>query len=192
MPSVIYIHGFLSSPQSHKAVQVCDWLTQHRPDIQFYCPLLPPYPSETAEILADCFDRAEGPVGVIGSSLGGFWATWLVETRGCRALIINPSVNPMKLLPQFLQAPVQNYHTGESYQLTEAHLEELARFQCPVIERKQNYWLLAQTGDETLDYRLAVEKYRACRQTIEPGGDHSFQGFERFIERGIEFVLPVC
>ncbi|AFU99400.1 YqiA/YcfP family alpha/beta fold hydrolase [Simiduia agarivorans] len=188
MPSVLYIHGFLSSPRSAKAVETQQWLAQHRPDLAFICPYLPPYPDQAASILLESIEQASGPVGVMGSSLGGFWATWLVETQGMRALLINPSVNPMKLLPQFIGSDVENYHTGDSYRLTQQHLTELARYHQPVIKRHDNYWLLAQTGDETLDYRLAVEKYRGCRQTIEPGGDHSFQGFSRFIQQGVDFV----
>lgn len=189
MPSVLYIHGFLSSPQSAKAVETGQWLTLHRPEVNFLCPYLPPYPDQAAAILLKCIHDAPGPVGVMGSSLGGFWATWLVETLGLRALLINPSVDPMKLLPQFIGTPVENYHTGDRYDLTQQHLAELARYHQPVIKRRDNYWLLAQTGDETLDYRRAVEKYRGCRQTVEQGGDHSFQGFSRFIQQGVDFVI---
>lgn len=189
MPSVLYIHGFLSSPQSFKAVETRQWLANHRPQVDFICPHLPPYPDQAADILRQCVQQAPGPVGVMGSSLGGFWATWLVETLGLRALLINPSVDPMKLLPQFIGQSVKNYHTGDSYCLTEQHLIELSRYHQPVIKRCDNYWLLVQAGDETLDYRLAVDKYRACRQTVEPGGDHSFQGFNRYIEQGVDFVV---
>lgn len=188
MASLLYIHGFLSSPQSHKAVQVGRWLAQHRPDVEFICPQLPPYPDEAAAILQHAIAQAKNPVGVMGSSLGGFWATWLVEQFGCRALLINPSTNPMALLPRYFDAPVKSYHSDDCYQLGPVHLQQLRRYQCEPT-RPDNYWLLVQTGDETLDYRLAVEKYRACKQTVETGGDHGFQGFERFIEQGVEFVF---
>ena len=189
MPSLLYIHGFLSSPASHKAVQLRQWLASNRPEVAFICPALPPYPAQAARLLEQALANAPGPVGLIGSSLGGFWATWLAETRNLRALLINPSVDPMTMLPAYFERPVQSFHSDEVYTLTPQHLTELRRFHQPVISRPQNYWLLAQTGDETLDYRLAAAKYRDCRQTIEQGGDHGFQGFERFFAQGVAFVL---
>lgn len=190
MPRLLYIHGFLSSPASAKAVQLADWLARHRPDITFVCPALSPHPRQTRSALEQIVAEGDGPLGVMGSSLGGFWASWLVERYGLRALIINPSTNPMAMLPAYLNRPVQNYHIDASYTLTEQDLDDLRACDTPTISRHANYWLLAQTGDEVLDYRLAVEKYRGCRQTVEAGGDHSFQAFERFIEPAVDFVLP--
>lgn len=190
MPRLLYIHGFLSSPASVKAVQVRDWLAQNRPDIEYLCPALSPHPEATRKTLEDIVAQSGAPIGLMGSSLGGFWATWLAERFDVPALLINPSTNPMGLLPAYLHRPVKNFHTDATYTLTERDLAGLARCNTPVIQRPANYWLLAQTGDETLDYRLAVAKYRACRQTVEEGGDHGFQGFERYIAPAVDFLLP--
>ncbi|UTA48186.1 esterase YqiA [Simiduia sp. 21SJ11W-1] len=190
MPRLLYIHGFLSSPASAKAVQVRDWLAVQHPEVEFICPALSPHPQATAEALEAIAGARDEPLGVMGSSLGGFWATWLVERFGVRAALINPSTNPMALLPAYIDKPVKNYHTDATYTLTGQDLADLAQYNRPVIERPANYWLLVQTGDETLDYRLAVKKYHACRQTVELGGDHSFQNFERFIAPAVDFVLP--
>ncbi|MBB3166856.1 YqiA/YcfP family alpha/beta fold hydrolase [Simiduia aestuariiviva] len=191
MPQLLYLHGFLSSPGSFKAVQVRDWLTQHRPDIRYCCPALTPHPCATRATLTQIMRDAQGPVGVMGSSLGGFWATWLAEQFGVRAVVINPSVNPMALLPQYLHKPVKNFHNDDTYTLTERDLADLAACDTPSLQDPARYWLMVQTGDETLDYRLAVAKYQRCRQTVEAGGDHAFQGFERHIEAAVNFLLPI-
>lgn len=187
MAALLYIHGFLSSPASFKAVQVRDWLAQHRPDIAFICPQLTPYPQQTRQQLSGLVEQQSGPLYLMGSSLGGFWASWLAEEFDLPAVLINPSVNPQLLLPPLLQQPLRNYHSDERYTLNAEHLQQmcaLANFQ---PRRVNNYWVLLQTGDETLDYRLAVAHYARSQCLVEDGGDHSFQGFERFIAPAVTF-----
>lgn len=187
MSSLIYIHGFLSSPLSHKAQQTKHWLAAHHPEIAFYCPQLPPYPAETQRILESLVESLlPGPVYLMGSSLGGFWATWLVEKYNLRAVLINPAVRPQDFMPAYLEVDLKSYHTDDSYRLHAHHIDEIIAVDVP-IRRPNNYWLLVQTGDETLDYRQALQKYTDCKQTIEEGGDHAFQGFERFFDNSIEF-----
>ncbi len=188
MSALIYIHGFLSTPQSWKAQQVRAWLLQHRPDIAYHCPHLTPYPEATRNSLEALVESLQpGPVYLMGSSLGGFWASWLVEKFDLRAVLINPSVRPQDFMPHYLNVDLKSYHTDDYYRLDKKHVEEIIACQV-TIERPENYWLLVQTGDETLDYRQAVEKYQGCKQTVEPGGDHSFQGFERYLKDSIEFL----
>lgn len=127
------------------------------------------------------------PVYLIGSSLGGFWSTWLAEKYDLRALLINPAVRPGDFMPRFIGQALKSYHSDDCYLLTEAHVNEIRAVDAPVT-RQQNYWLLVQTGDEILDYRHAVKKYAGCKQTIEEGGDHAFQGFERYLEPGLGFL----
>jgi predicted esterase YcpF (UPF0227 family) len=195
MASLLYIHGFLSSPMSAKAQSMQQWLKLHRPDIAYYCPQLPPYPKPCATILdalisaitSDTGDKPKLPIYVIGSSLGGFWATWLAECYRLQAVLINPAVDIDKLMPSYLNVELKNYHHADTYRLDEKDFNDLLSFQRGKLANLENYWLLAQTGDETLDYRLAQERYKGCHQTIEQGGDHSFQNFENFIPQIINF-----
>ncbi|MFT4609811.1 MAG: putative esterase YcpF (UPF0227 family) [Cellvibrionaceae bacterium] len=195
MASLLYIHGFLSSPMSAKAQSMQQWLKLHRPDIAYYCPQLPPYPKPCATILdalisaitSDTGDKPKLPIYVMGSSLGGFWATWLAECYRLQAVLINPAVDIDKLMPSYLNVELKNYHHADTYRLDEKDFNDLLSFQRGKLANLENYWLLAQTGDETLDYRLAQERYKGCHQTIEQGGDHSFQNFENFIPQIINF-----
>lgn len=190
MPSIIYIHGFLSSPFSFKAQQVGQWLAKEHPHIAFHCPHLTPYPRQTQQTLEALVESLlPGQIALMGSSLGGFWCTWLVEKYGLRALLINPAVQPWVFMPAYLEVDLKGYHTDDSYRLTAQHINEIKACDAPV-QRPDNYWLLVQTGDETLDYRQAVEKYRDCKQTVEEGGDHGFQDFQRYLKDGLEFLFP--
>lgn len=189
MPHLLYIHGFLSSPVSHKAVQVKQWLARHRPDIEYHCPALTAYPGRTHQTLETLVEQLlPEPVYLMGSSLGGYWATWLVEKYGLRAVLINPAVKPSMLNPEYVNVELKNYHSDQTYMLTEQDVEALNAVDVNNVQFHDNYWLMVQTGDETLDYRLAVEKYSGCKQLIEDGGDHSFQNFDRWIAAAIEFL----
>ena len=189
MSHLLYIHGFLSSPLSYKAVQVDTWLRENRPDIHYHCPALSAYPAPTRNTLESLIEKLlPEPVYLMGSSLGGYWATWLVEKYGLRAVLINPAVKPGMLKPEYLNVELQNYHSEETYRLTEKDVDALFAVDVTEIRFHENYWLMVQTGDETLDYRLAVEKYTGTKQLIEDGGDHSFQGFERWIAEAIDFL----
>ncbi len=188
MAALLYIHGFLSSPQSFKARQTQVWLAANHPEIAYYCPQLTPYPEQTRRELEQLVESLlPQPVYLMGSSLGGFWATWLAEKYDLRALLINPAVSPGNFMPRYIGQELKAYHSDDCYQLTADHIDEINAVDCPVA-RLQNYWLLVQTADETLDYRDAVKKYAGCKQTIEEGGDHAFQGFERYLDTGIEFL----
>lgn len=187
MAALVYIHGFLSSPLSFKAQQTAQWLAQYHPEISFYCPQLPPYPRQVQTILEAVIESLlPEPVYLMGSSLGGFWATWLAEKYNLRAVLINPAVRPQNFMPAYLEVDLKSYHTDDSYRLSAQHIDEIIAVDVPVA-RPNNYWLLLQTGDETLDYRQAVQKYPSCKQTIEEGGDHSFQGFDRYLDACITF-----
>lgn len=191
MSALLYIHGFLSSPLSFKACQTQDWLAANHPDIDFYCPQLPPYPAQTQAILEALVEHLlPQPVYLMGSSLGGFWATWLAEKYNLRAVLINPAVSPQNFMPEYLEVDLKSYHTDDSYRLHAGHIDEMVAVDVPVT-RKPNYWLLVQTGDETLDYRQAVQKYAGCKQTIEEGGDHSFQGFERYLDGALSWFKRI-
>ncbi len=176
MPHLIYLHGFLSSPDSKKARETGDWLAEQGLAAQFHCPVLPPVPLQVAAMLCELHQELRGePVFVVGSSLGGFYATWFAEEFGCRAVLINPAVRPYDLLSDYI-GPQRNYQTGE-IQIVEPGFADDLR----ALERKpqhpERYRVLVQTGDETLDYRDAVDFYAGSSLSVIEGGDHSFVGY---------------
>lgn len=193
MSLLLYIHGFLSSPLSHKAQQVQAWLEENRPDIDYVCPALTAYPDQSVSVLENIIEEHQPePVYLLGSSLGGFYATWLGEKHNLRAVLVNPAVTPHRLIGEHLNRDLQNYHTDEHYRLRPHHIDQLRALDRDRLQYPANYWLMVQTGDETLDYRQAVEKYRSCRQLVEEGGDHTFQNFDRWLPEIFAFFTGPC
>lgn len=189
LPTLIYIHGFLSSPLSHKAQQVGAWLHANRPDIDYCAPQLEPYPAQVQRQLEDLVESLRPQtIYLMGSSLGGYWCSYLAEKYNLKAVLINPSVRPYEMMPNYLNQPLKNYHSDDIYTLTPAHVDEIKAVDTPIIQRVDNYWLMLQSGDETLDYRQALEKYPHCKTLLEEGGDHSFQNFQQHIPCAIEFL----
>lgn len=173
----LYLHGFLSSPQSGKAQQTLDYFRQHYSPEQLLIPQLPFAPADAAELMQESLRELQqkyARVMVIGSSLGGYYATWLSQQYGIDAALINPAVRPFDLFEHYL-GPNEHYYSGEVHELTEVHIEQLRALYCEYINDPERLLLLLQTADETLDYRLAAAYYRQCPGWLEAGGDHSFQ-----------------
>ncbi|MGD9659649.1 MAG: YqiA/YcfP family alpha/beta fold hydrolase [Porticoccaceae bacterium] len=187
---LLYLHGYNSSPDSTKARQLQAWLAREHPNIEYVCPFQSPFADKIGEQLLDVskdFDWSN--TLVIGSSMGGFFATWLAEKFACKAVLINPAVRPWEAVED-LAGTQTNYHTGETFILTEQDVNDFRHYGVDTISHPENLWVLLQTADEVLDYRKAESFYKGCRLTIEEGGDHSFQGFERFFSDIIRFWKP--
>ena len=185
--NLLYLHGFNSSPQSHKAAMTGRWLVENYPEIRFLCPFMPPAPGRAvAAIETACEGIDWRETLVMGSSMGGFYATWVAQRHGCKAVLINPAVRPWQGR-EYLLGEQTNFHTGETYLFRQRDIDDFADYGVAKIAAPERIWVLLQTGDEVLDYRRAEDYYRECRLTIEEGGDHSFQQFERFLPDIIRF-----
>lgn len=180
---IVYLHGFNSSPRSHKAVLLERYLAERGLSALYACPELPPLASKALARVAPLLDAT---TCLVGSSLGGFYATWLAEKHGLKAVLINPAIEPHVGLRAYL-GPQKNLHTGEPYELTEAHLREWQAIYAPRITPSR-YLLLVETGDEVLDYRQAVERYAGCEQVVVQGGDHSLQSFPAHLPHILRFA----
>lgn len=181
---IIYLHGFNSSPQSHKAQLMGACMAERGLASQFACPALPPLASDA---LGEIERRLPGKnVCFIGSSLGGFYATYLAEKHAARAVLINPAIEPHVGLRAYI-GPQKNLHTGEPYELTEGHVRQWEALYVPQITPSR-YLLLVETGDEVLDYREAVKRYAGAEQIVIHGGDHSLQSFPQHLPRILQFA----
>lgn len=184
---LVYLHGFNSSPASHKAQVLKSYLDQRGLGAGYACPALPDTPAEAVRTvertIAGCEPRA---LTLIGSSLGGYYATWFAEKLGCRAVLLNPAITPHVGLAAFL-GPQRNLHTGAPYELTRAHLEGWRGLMVERID-PEKYLLLLETGDEVLDWREAARRYEGARTVIRQGGDHSLQCFPEMIPRILAFA----
>jgi predicted esterase YcpF (UPF0227 family) len=180
---IVYLHGFNSSPQSHKAQVFARHMAERALTAEFACPTLPPSAREAIRVA----ERLAGKsVCYVGSSLGGFYATYLVEKHGGRAVLINPAIDPHIGLRTYLGRQ-KNLYTGEPYELTAAHLDEWRELYVPKITPSR-YLLLVETGDEVLDYRRAVERYAGAERVVVRGGDHSLQSFPTHLARILSFA----
>jgi uncharacterized protein len=185
---ILYIHGFNSSPASHKANQLRARLGAKGRDEQFACPALSHWPYQAMSQLKEQV-AAEDPerLTLVGSSLGGFYATWLTEHLGCRSVLVNPAITPHEGLRAYL-GPQKNLYTGEPYEFTLAHLDQLAAFYVEQPDKKDRYLLIHTTGDELLDWRTATSRYAGCRQIIVAGSDHGFGEFGDYVDSVLEFA----
>ncbi len=177
MKTVLYLHGFVSSPQSRKARVLGDFLRNYAPQVAYGVPELHHRPARAVEqIHAACAGVPPEDLALVGSSLGGFYATVVAEETGCKAALLNPAVHPHARFGAFIGSH-KNLYTGEAFELTREHVEELRVLDPGDITRPSRYWLIVETADEVLDYREATAYYRDAFQTVVQGGDHSLSSF---------------
>ncbi|WP_181297963.1 YqiA/YcfP family alpha/beta fold hydrolase [Pseudomonas sp. Q2-TVG4-2] len=174
-PAILYMHGLNSSPLSHKASQLTAALERIGMGARLRVPALHHHPQQAIAQLEAAIGELGRPV-LVGSSLGGYYATHLAEHHGLKALLINPAVAPHRRFDGYL-GPQTNLYSGEVWDLTEDHIVALAGLEVPPPQDAERYQVWLQTGDETLDYRHAADFYKGCAVRIQAGGDHGFQGF---------------
>jgi predicted esterase YcpF (UPF0227 family) len=184
-PGILYLHGFCSSPASLKSRQFAAEMARRGLADHFVCPALSPVPAQAMADMSAVIEAADGRVTLVGSSLGGHYANHLAEKYGLNAVLINPATVNRLDAAKFIGNHA-NFHTGERFEFTAEHAAQLAA----QVARPDpaRYWLLAEQGDEVLDWRQAAGFYAGCRQTLLPGGDHSFTRFAGFIPQIIEFA----
>ncbi len=187
LPHFIYIHGFNSSPLSFKAELTKQLFERMGIADKLDVPELPHWP-ELAMIKLRSLVEQYPSVVLIGSSLGGFYATWFSEHYDqVRAVLVNPAVAPQRLLKDLL-GETENYHTGEKYMLTDEHMHQLEHYYLERLNHPERLLLLQQEGDETLDYRDAVSYYVEAQQIVQPGGSHAFEDFEKMLPVILSFA----
>lgn len=168
---LLYIHGFRTTVNSHKAVRLKEY---YEDDI-----FIADHPIEPLKAITYLEDiiKEKNIRGIIASSIGGFYATYLSEKYNIKTVLINPSVKPYKTTTRYLG--INTTTDGDEFKWKEKHLLQLDKLKIKQLKKK-NYYIFLQTGDEVLDYKVAKKRYRGAKMLIETGGNHRFSNFERF------------
>lgn len=175
-PKILFIHGFGSRGLGNKSRALQDCFGPG----QVLAPDLSPHPTQAIIQLQDLIDTQDVDL-LLGSSLGGYYATWLNRRRSIPAVLVNPAVMPFALLEDFIGE--HRYEDGERFSLGTADIRALRRMHRPLLRADEHYLVLLQTGDQTLDYRQAAAYYAAKEVVVEQGGDHRFRDFQRYLPR---------
>ena len=183
------MHGFLSSPQSLKARQTLAYCSEIGPGESITIPSMSHGPAETIAQLHAIIDEI-GPEHLVlmGSSLGGYYATYLSEFYEAPAILINPAVRPFELWESRL-GENKNYYSDEIHVVTREHIDELQQIEVKSLSKPKNFKVFLQAGDETLDYRQALEKFGAEQCVVHENGSHSYDDFEQELPLMFEFFL---
>lgn len=192
---ILYLHGFRSTPASFKARLMAQAMTERGLTAHWECPQLPASPQAAIDLAMEIAQRqlrqTQSPqaLTIIGSSLGGYYATWLAEQLACKAVLLNPAVTPTRDLAAHI-GEHRLYHCDEPFVFLPRHVDELSAIQVRHITRPERYFLIAATGDEVLDWKEMRDHYPACRQRIVQGSDHGLSDFALWLPEVLEFALP--
>lgn len=186
---LLYLHGFRSSPQSTKARRMAAWVREHRPDLHWWCPQLPPSPREAMALVADgVADWPAQRMAVIGSSLGGFYATLVAERLGCPAVLLNPAVDPARDLQAYIGEQTAWHDPAERFFFRAEFVDDLRTLAPGALTRPQRYFVVIAKGDEVLDWREMSARYAGCRVKLLEGGDHALSDFEAQLGEIVAFL----
>lgn len=186
---LLYLHGFRSSPQSAKAVLTALWLQSHAPHVYWWCPPLPASPQAACELIQTY--TAHWPthsMAIIGSSLGGFYASWLAQQRDCQAVLLNPAVSPARDLAQHIGAhPCWHDPTQQIY-FEAAYVQELEQLACPPFRHPHKVLAVLGTDDEVLSFDEMQTRYADCVLRIVQGGDHGLSHYAELLPEVMQFL----
>ena len=186
---VLYLHGFRSSPLSTKAQLVGRWLAGHRPEVRFWCPQLPPSPREAMELV---FTGVGGwpreTMAAIGSSLGGFYAGVVAEKLGCRAVVLNPAVDPARDLAAYIGEQTSWQNPEERFFFRPEYVQELRAMAPPRLTRPERYAAVIAKGDELLDWREMSARHAGATTLLLEGSDHAISDFPDHLDFVLRFL----
>ena len=186
---ILYLHGFRSSPKSMKARVVGVRMLELGLADKLACPQLPASPKQAIALALRLVDGVPADqLAIVGSSLGGYYATWLAERLGCRAVLLNPAIVPLKDLDSHVGATTQ-YHSDEPFEFKAGYIDELRALAIEKITRPERYFLIAASGDEVLDYRDMLAHYAGARQHVIDGSDHAIAEFRQYVDEVLAFCL---
>jgi predicted esterase YcpF (UPF0227 family) len=199
MTAVVYLHGFRSSPQSFKGQLIEQALAQRAGGDAYFAPQLPASPAEAVRSIEQwCAEQlAQGRLRslaqdlvLVGSSLGGFYATVLAERLGCRAVLLNPGTYPARDLATQVGVTTQFHDPGQPFEFKRSYLDELCTLHPRSVTRPERYFLVAATGDELLDWREMLARYQGCPHKIVQGSDHGLSDFAEHLPAVLAFCMP--
>lgn len=194
---LLYLHGFRSSPRSAKAQRMAQWVGEHRPDLTWLAPQLPPSPREAIALIREQIQAwPRDTLAVMGSSLGGFYATWVQQHTGCRAVLLNPAVDPARDLARYIgehscwQDPRERFFfRPEFVDELRAIAKDMAQDLPPgAIARPQQLMAVIAKGDEVLDWHEMHARYAGSRIKLLEGSDHGLSDFDDYLSELTEFL----
>lgn len=195
---LIYLHGFNSSPDSNKAQSLQRYIKQQvlqqnsAQDFEFLAPVLPYKPDEAINLLKGLLTDKTGNTVLVGSSLGGYYSIYLAQEYPVKVVLINPLVSLPTGFAEAFPGSYTNPYSGQVFEILPEDVRFLQELEVGDIRRQENFLLLAETGDEVLDYRQAVSSLPDARQIILQGGSHRFENFDSVLPEIIQFagLLP--
>ncbi|MBF6631154.1 MAG: esterase [Comamonas sp.] len=186
---LLYLHGFRSSPQSAKARTMAQYVQTQHPDVTWLCPQLPPSPKAAMEmVMAQVQDWPSAQMAVVGSSLGGYYATWVAHHKQCKAVLLNPAVYPDHSLEHHIGHHTSWHDPAEAFYFQPAYIQELRELGLHAQPATAAQLGIFAKGDEVLDWRQMAARYPEAEQVILEGGDHAISDFDSHLSRILDFL----
>lgn len=186
---LLYLHGFRSSPRSFKAQRMAAAVRERHPAVTWWCPQLPPSPKAAMVLVREGIAAwPRDRMAVVGSSLGGFYATWVAEETGCRAVLLNPAVDPARDLGRYIGEQTSWHDPQEHFYFAPEYVDELRALERGPVAHPERYFAVIAKGDEVLDWREMTGRYPMVRTKLLGGSDHALSDFDQHLDDVLQFL----
>ena len=190
---LLYLHGFRSSPSSAKAKKMAAVVAHSHPSVRWWCPQLPPSPRAAMALVMEGIagwpqQAGFASMAVVGSSLGGFYATAVAERWGCKAVLLNPAINPARDLGNYIGEQTSWHDPTERFFFKPEFIDELRALERLELASAQNCYCVIAKGDEVLDWREMTARYPGAQINLLEGSDHGLSDFDKYIDAVFTFL----
>ena len=144
--------------------------------------------SETISQIEKLIERySKFEICMMGSSLGGYYASYFATKLKAKAVLINPAIYPLEGFDIYL-GKNENFSTGEEFYITDEDIKYLRTISYKKYKNQRNTLILLESNDEVLSYKNTCSYYYGSNIDITFGGDHSYTSLSKKLNKIRNFL----
>ena len=175
--TILYFHGFKSSSDSTKAKDLHKFISKRTKNTILITPNIHDSFHDAHDQIINLIESNQPNISFMGSSLGGYYASFFSQKFNKKAVLINPAIPPLKDFEMHL-GKNKNYSNGNKFIITKNDIDYIRSLSYKKILKPKNLMILLESGDEILNYNDASSYFSGSHIDILYGGDHSYSSFK--------------
>ena len=175
--TILYFHGFKSSSDSTKAKDLHKFISRRTRNTILITPNIHDNFHDAHDQIINLIESNQPNIFFMGSSLGGYYASFFSQKYNKKAVLINPAIPPLKDFEMHL-GKNKNYSNGNKFIITKNDIDYIRSLSYKKILKPKNLMILLESGDEILNYNDTSSYFSGSHIDILYGGDHSYSSFK--------------
>ena len=185
--TILYFHGFASSSNSNKAKVLKKYISKNYKNAEIIIPDLDNNFKMAVSQIHKLIKSAKHPIVFIGSSLGGYYASYFSTKLKTKSVLINPAIPPLRDFEMYL-GENENYSTGEKFIITPEDIRYIRKISYKKYANAENTYVLLESDDEVLNYKETAKYFSGSYLDIIYGGSHSYESLDEKLKKIVDFI----